>query len=726
MSGKKLDDERKIDSGFEFGFTGTDPGLPSDDFEQGDPIEVFAKRYMREPWRFPDMHVELATLTVAMIVRNEEANIARSLASVKDIANEIVVVDTGSSDETVAIARSLGAKVVFHPWNNSWCEVGNVCLENATGDWVLFLDADEEVIAEDISRLAEAVQDKDHSGFYLGEIYYVGENEEDGAVSNLSFRLWRNKPECRFVDADNEQIKASARLSNPSIGVAEVRINNFGRLNKPNSNKAQRDISFLMGGDSGVVDYYLRIKVGVDYLEQGDFEKALKSYKDAFANLPASDIMNGSRLASNMSLCLKGLGRHEEALKLLRDAKEAYPDCADLLYLEGLVDFEERAYEAAITCFETCLSMSPRRRVYYGQAGVSSCMAAYMAARTHMALGNEAESIDSYKQALAFHGGYGRAAYDLSLLLIRRDGPENARQVVESHVDLTSEAVLSALSLAFSQTGHYEIGLIFVEQLAERGSAPSQTALLKGECLFNLGYFKEAIAEFDKVAISSKHYSAACANKSVCYMLIGENQRAIEAIDLIKGIDDFLLVHTIYRAVASLSNGQLSPVSIDEAHKDDALSIVADLMGKLLDLKQLGVFEKAVALLGELGMSPGESSLFLGKVYFDAGYNEIAVEELIYAYESGSADGESFYILGSTAFDNEFFEEARTFLFEALQRGVEELGLFVLLGNTLVRQGEIGLATEVFDAGAGKYPNSPLIAELRQNIGARFGAGLFE
>ena len=717
MPGKKLDDERPSDCGLAFGFTSTTPGFPADDLGESDPIEVFATRYMQEPWRFPDKHIELASLSVAMIVRNDETNIARSLESVKDIANEIIVVDTGSSDHTVEIARSHGAKVVFHPWNNSWSEAGNICLENATCDWVLFLDADDELIAEDVSRLAQLIQDIDHSGFYLGEIYYVGEQEEDGAVSSLSFRLWRNKSEYRFADADQEQLKASARLNNPRVGVAEVRINNFGYLNKPNTNKVQRDLRILMGErDDGSGDFSLRIKVGVDYLAQGDFKRALESYKRAFANLSGSDIQNAARLANNMSLCLKSLGRHRQALKLLRDAQDAYPEYVDLFYMEGLVHFEERDYESATTCFETCLTMGSHRRLYYSHSGVGSYMAAYMAARTCLALGNEAKSLCYYEKALALNAGYGRAAYDLGLLLLRKDGPENVRQILESQVDLNSEVVLSSLSLLFSQTGYYDISLIYVEQLAEKGSAPSQTALLKGECLFNLGYFKEAIAEFDKVAISSQHYSAACANKSVCYMLIGDSKRAIEAIDLIKSIKEFALVHAIYRSVASLSKGRVSSISLDVAQKDSALQIVADLMGKLLELKNLDVFEKAVALLDELGLSPGESSLFLGKIYYDAGYNEIAVEELIHAYESGSADGESFYILGSTAFDNEFFEEAKTFFFEALHRGVEELGLFVLLGRTLIKQGEIGLAAEVFEAGAGKYPNAPLIAELRQHI----------
>ena len=67
----------------------------------------------------------------------------RSLDSVKDYVDEIVVVDTGSTDNTIEVAKSYGAKVFESPWNNDFSTPRNMALENATGDWIIFLDADE-------------------------------------------------------------------------------------------------------------------------------------------------------------------------------------------------------------------------------------------------------------------------------------------------------------------------------------------------------------------------------------------------------------------------------------------------------------------------------------------------------------------------------------------------------------------------------------------------------
>ncbi|HEX9255058.1 MAG TPA: glycosyltransferase family 2 protein, partial [Candidatus Angelobacter sp.] len=87
------------------------------------------------------------SLSVCIITLNEEANIGRTLKSVKDIADEIIVVDSGSTDTTVGLAREFGAKVFVEPWKG-FARQKNSALEKATCDWILSLDADEEVSPE--------------------------------------------------------------------------------------------------------------------------------------------------------------------------------------------------------------------------------------------------------------------------------------------------------------------------------------------------------------------------------------------------------------------------------------------------------------------------------------------------------------------------------------------------------------------------------------------------
>lgn len=78
-----------------------------------------------------------------MIVRNEEQTLGPCLASVRDLADEIVIVDTGSTDRTRELARAAGARVFDFPWVDDFAAARNESLRHATGSWILWLDADD-------------------------------------------------------------------------------------------------------------------------------------------------------------------------------------------------------------------------------------------------------------------------------------------------------------------------------------------------------------------------------------------------------------------------------------------------------------------------------------------------------------------------------------------------------------------------------------------------------
>ena len=99
----------------------------------------------------------MPTLSVIMIVKNEAASIGACLESVRVFADEMVVADTGSTDETVAIAESQGARVIHIPWNDDFAAARNRSMAAATGDWLLHMDADEVLDAEGAARLREVV-----------------------------------------------------------------------------------------------------------------------------------------------------------------------------------------------------------------------------------------------------------------------------------------------------------------------------------------------------------------------------------------------------------------------------------------------------------------------------------------------------------------------------------------------------------------------------------------
>ena len=110
---------------------------------------------------------EKPTISACMIVKNEEEFLPNCLNSIKNVVDEIIIVDTGSTDNTVTIAKEFKAKVYHHPWNNSFSEARNVSLKYASGDWIFQIDADEELERSDIPILRDAINTDSYNGIII-------------------------------------------------------------------------------------------------------------------------------------------------------------------------------------------------------------------------------------------------------------------------------------------------------------------------------------------------------------------------------------------------------------------------------------------------------------------------------------------------------------------------------------------------------------------------------
>ncbi len=106
----------------------------------------------------PNNLPENPKLSVCMIVRDEEKTLPRCLKSVEPVANELIVIDTGSKDNTVLVANDLGAKVFHFEWCDDFAAARNESIKHATSDWVLQIDADEELVGDSIPHLRQCIR----------------------------------------------------------------------------------------------------------------------------------------------------------------------------------------------------------------------------------------------------------------------------------------------------------------------------------------------------------------------------------------------------------------------------------------------------------------------------------------------------------------------------------------------------------------------------------------
>ena len=154
-------------------------------------------------------------LSLCMIVKNESANIERAVSGVRDIVDEFIIVDTGSTDDTVSKIKSLGISPRFFKWVDDFAAAKNYAKSLATGDWILFLDGDECINASDLPAIKDAISDNYFDAYRIEKRSHVGDSEmvtfqenigkypkeEDGFIGYLSEPndlLFKNIPGIEF------------------------------------------------------------------------------------------------------------------------------------------------------------------------------------------------------------------------------------------------------------------------------------------------------------------------------------------------------------------------------------------------------------------------------------------------------------------------------------------------------------------------------------------------
>jgi glycosyltransferase involved in cell wall biosynthesis len=147
----------------------------------------------------------LPFLSAAMIVRDEARHLADCLASLHGLADEIVVVDTGSVDNTAAITRAHGARVHDVPWQDDFAAARNAALDRCSGEWILYIDADERVRPAAREHLFRMLADPGFGGCYVRLV------AKAGRLPYREMRLFRSDPRIRFTGVIHENIWPALR-----------------------------------------------------------------------------------------------------------------------------------------------------------------------------------------------------------------------------------------------------------------------------------------------------------------------------------------------------------------------------------------------------------------------------------------------------------------------------------------------------------------------------------
>ena len=299
------------------------------------------------------------TLSLCMIVENEAAMLESCLNSVKNFVDEIIVVGTGSTDNTRSIARDHGANIIRHKWQEDFSAARNESLRHACGDWILFLDADERIDPDSTPIIEEIIKNNDVEGFRFEFINYI----EDGSktIKSSLLRLFRNNG-YHFSGKIHEQIEHEISKKG-IIKQVSVVVHHLGYLSKVQANKkkASRNLSMLQNAlVQSPHDPYIRFQLGLSLGSNSRHEEALLEFMHVYRYFEAVPQKAWPEYAIRsiylMSKSYYMLGQYETAYGWSSWLLERWK-ISEIGYQHGKILYELRKFPDALSSFQECLNL---------------------------------------------------------------------------------------------------------------------------------------------------------------------------------------------------------------------------------------------------------------------------------------------------------------------------------------------------------------------------------
>ena len=223
------------------------------------------------------------TVSLCMIARDEEEWLPRCLESVYGHVDEIILVDTGSEDRTIPIAHGFGARVHRHPWEQDFSRHRNQSLSYASGDWILILDADEELFSEDAARIRNVVGETSRDYLFL-QGYDLDRNGAVRGVFN-QIRLFRNRMGIHYEGRIHNQLRVAGH---GDVTRLRFRHHGYDMPREKMEEKHRRTTSLLREKILEEPDNALcRMQLSTSYSLHGDYEKAIEEGMQAIRLLHA-------------------------------------------------------------------------------------------------------------------------------------------------------------------------------------------------------------------------------------------------------------------------------------------------------------------------------------------------------------------------------------------------------------------------------------------------------
>jgi len=609
-------------------------------------------------------------LSLCMIVKDEETQLARCLDSVQGVADQLVVVDTGSSDSTVQIANRYGAKVVYHAWDGSFSSARNVSLDHADGEWVLILDADERLTFGERLLRGLDLADESVESFMLPLVNFVGERAYEEAVTAPSVRMFRNRPEYRFTRALHEQIMPVIQSIRPEAGCVylDAPIEHFGYLNAVvhDKDKIARNLTIARAEvDRDPHDAFAWYNLAQEHFRLCQWDDAIYAYQQAFPYLESLAAGYAPALIKHLVVCLINAKRRDEAIAICNDALDAYETYTDLWVLKALAHMEAERFEPAVGLLEHALEMGEVAGGFYiSDEGVGTYKASWWLGQCLAKLGRLDESAEHFItsiQTMATRGRYLPQPLDglMQVWQGQQLTTDQMHRQLGKALDLDDPRWREVCGRVALDRGLPDLAERLLDPALEQSAA---TRLAHGLLRLRRTDVAGALACFQPIGDDDPLAVEADWHRLLAMAVAGDVAAVAQqlATRLAGRSEPDLLA--IYRGLVQLWQGGVADVKLTGEHRDALRQNIEGLLSLLLETEQYELYGPAIEALNWLGLPASEQAALLGLLYRRAGLHDAAYDALTMAFEAGFRGTEALQALGLMALSRRDYSKAEVVL----------------------------------------------------------------
>lgn len=575
------------------------------------------------------------TVSLCMIVKNEEDYLKACLSSVKDIVDEMIIVDTGSTDKTVEIAKSFSAKVFHYKWDSNFSKARNFSLSKATCDWILILDADEIFEKTDTDKFIELINTTSADGCHFMVINYSSNQSVANASVHYAFRLLRNTKAYHYVGSIHEQItRIDGDTSKINLTNEEIKLHHYGYMDQviEKKGKRSRNLPIIMKQlEQDPHNAFYLFNLGNEYLASNNHAKALEIYKEAKKYI----ILNQSfvpHLFYRMMMCSYVLKLYPEALALADEALVLFPSCTDIEYYKGTILYNLHRYTLAIKSFERCLEIG-EPPAYFKLATGSGTFRPYLSlGDIYTTLEDFDKAIECYSKVIQLDASLCHILYQIGHVLTKKYGHTN-------EVPATIRSYFSSLEYlpnlllytdVLIQEGFYDLALEYTTKMKGATDYPLDRLYLRSKLYFFQGDYALAAKSFETLlqmppsfAILPELKLTAMKYLFTTYTLLPKANFA-KVLASLKEADPH--IGKVYLELYNLYAKVDAPYVLTEGDSNLYVAIIMDFLDRLLKIKEFDLFEQFLYVLNRVESK--DVLMALAKLYYNNDFKEMATKTI--------------------------------------------------------------------------------------------------